>query len=153
MIIFYFWWMVFEIPNSQVLDIIEKYVTILTIKRISFNNPVCPMLGYRKLFQFYHFFSFQSFDCHMNINSRFCVPNGAKLYVFLNLVEGKSIRTSMFKFRVTAERVDGMFVFFNKVTVVARYFLFVCLSSSKKFSRHYRWWGCRFRPMLVASGF
>ncbi|XP_048741463.2 uncharacterized protein LOC125655265 isoform X1 [Ostrea edulis] len=48
----------------------------------------------------------QSFDCHMNINSRYCVPNGDKLYVFLNLVEGKSISSTMFKFRVTAERVD-----------------------------------------------
>ncbi|XP_062578744.1 uncharacterized protein LOC134240695 isoform X2 [Saccostrea cucullata] len=48
----------------------------------------------------------QSFDCHKNQNSRFCAPTDDRLYVFLNLSREKSISTTTFLFRVTAERVD-----------------------------------------------
>lgn len=48
----------------------------------------------------------KSFDCQNRMDFKFCVPNGEKLYVFLNLSEGKSFALTTFLFRVVAERTD-----------------------------------------------
>lgn len=48
----------------------------------------------------------KSFDCQNRMDFKFCVPNGEKLYVFLNLSEGKSFAQTTFLFRVVAERTD-----------------------------------------------
>ncbi|XP_061167914.1 uncharacterized protein LOC133176875 isoform X2 [Saccostrea echinata] len=91
---------IFQTKNYEDPD--AKYR--ICISPIYFNDRVCAAsLDYKNdLFAS----PLQSFDCHKNLNSRFCVPTHDKLYVFLKLDEVKSLSTTTFLFRVTAERVD-----------------------------------------------